>query len=131
YETFICSSAWTAPAGVTEATVEAWGGGGGGYGRSEDTSAVHRGAGGGGGAYAQSTLTVTPGDSYTVTVGQGGPAAPQGNPDFGDGEPSVFGENLVVAAGGQGAGQTTGGGNSVGGSVANSVGQIRCAGGSG
>ena len=63
---FTSSGTWTAPAGVTSIKAECWGGGGDGSGISGSTG----GAGGGGGEYAaEATLTVTPGHTYTVTVG--------------------------------------------------------------
>ncbi len=66
---FNASGNWTAPAGVTRINVQVWGGGGGGGGA---TSCSGYGSGGGGGGYAESILAVTPGTTYTVTVGAGG-----------------------------------------------------------
>lgn len=64
-KTFTSSGTWTAPAGVTSAKVEVWGGGAGGQWAS--------GPGGGGGEYAaENADTVVPGNVYTVTVGAGG-----------------------------------------------------------
>jgi len=104
---------FTVPAGITQITIEAWGGGGSGgsivsnY-SSAGGGSVAGGAGGagGGGGYSKSTISVIPGNSYTVTVGNGGPgviATPTpGNGTFGvDGGVSSFGA-LVVAAGGRG-----------------------------
>jgi hypothetical protein len=56
---------FTVPSGVTSLRVKLWGaGGGGGY---------YNAAGfGGGGAYSELTLGVTPGQVYTLVVGQGG-----------------------------------------------------------
>ena len=66
------SYTFVAPAGVTQVTVEAWGGGGAGGG---GTSGNTRGGGGGGGAYVKAIgVPVTPGNSYTITVGSGGTA---------------------------------------------------------
>jgi hypothetical protein len=68
-QTFTTSGAWIAPAGVTSIQVECWGGGGGG---GERTSTGASG-GGGGGAYAErATMGVTPGNSYSFTVGAAG-----------------------------------------------------------
>jgi hypothetical protein len=65
-DSFTTSGTWTAPAGVTSVDVEAWGGGGGGGNSSTRV-------GGGGGAYSKKlSITVVPGNSYTVTVGAGG-----------------------------------------------------------
>ena len=55
------------PAGVTCIQVEAWGGGG----KGGQRTSAGAGAGGGGGAYAKKFISVTPGNSYTVTVGGG------------------------------------------------------------
>ncbi|MBC7534637.1 MAG: hypothetical protein H7258_02975, partial [Ferruginibacter sp.] len=106
-QAFNSSAAFTVPAGVTSIKVEAWGSGAGGstgYG------------GGGAGAFAgNNSLTVIPGNTYTITVGNGGAA-------LNNGAASSF-ANLVVAAGG--------GSGNLGGTVANSTGTIRFAGGNG
>ena len=66
---FTTSGFFIVPAGVTNITVEAWGGGGAGGGVTGDRSAS---GGGAGGAYVKSIgLLVTPGNTYTVTVGTG------------------------------------------------------------
>jgi hypothetical protein len=103
---------WTACANDSLIVVECWGAGGGGA-RSQTN---HRcAAGGGGGAYVRDTITVTPGVTYTVTVGGGGegwmrgdvPALGAGTIDQAQrpGRPSFFanlgGDTLVLAAGGQ------------------------------
>lgn len=69
---FTLSGTWTAPAGITTIYVYMMGGGGGGGGRTGAN-----GSGGGGGASGSFTLfpipySVTPGNSYTVTIGAGG-----------------------------------------------------------
>lgn len=71
---------WICPSGVTSVKVECWGGGGGGGGGDgvDSSSHVVGGCGGGGGEYAaETTLTVVPGNSYTIIVGTGGTG---GNP---------------------------------------------------
>jgi hypothetical protein len=72
------SFSWVAPAGVTSVQVEAWGGGGsGGSATGQSTGGSFRAAAGGGagGCYVKSiSVPVTPGNSYTVTVGAGGVA---------------------------------------------------------
>ncbi len=55
------------PSGVTSIRIRVVGGGGGG---TQHPS--QGGGGGGGGGYAHGVFTVTPGTSYTVTVGAGG-----------------------------------------------------------
>jgi hypothetical protein len=68
-EVFTSSNTFTVPAGVTNLTVEAWGGGGKGGSRTSG-GGNFGGGGGGGGAYASKNITVVSG-SYTVTVGLG------------------------------------------------------------
>jgi hypothetical protein len=119
-DTFNASGTWVAPAGVTSVIVEAWGGGGGGHDGSN--AGDYGGGGGGGGAYASSVVTVTPGNSYAITIGAGGANGTPGN----NGGATSFDGSTVVAAGGRGAGSTTGGGT--GGTIAASTGTIRFAG---
>jgi hypothetical protein len=67
---FNSSSTWLCPPGVRSVDVRAFGGGGGGGGTDTNTGSAS--GGGGGGAFAKKTVTVTPGTTYTVTVGTGG-----------------------------------------------------------
>ena len=92
------SQTWTVPTGVTEIAVRLFGGGGGGY---------SSGGGGGGGHMAYKVFTVTPGTSYTITIGSGGAAS-------GDGGSTIFG-SLLTARGGDGGGSNTGGSGGTGG----------------
>ena len=55
---------WTAPAGLTSATVYVWGAGG--------SSGNGSNAPGGSGGYAEGIWSVTAGNTYTIVVGQGG-----------------------------------------------------------
>lgn len=55
---------WLCPPGVTSILVEGWGAGGGG--------GFAAGCGGGGGGYFAAIFPVTPGNTYTVTVGDAG-----------------------------------------------------------
>lgn len=89
WRVFSSNSTFTVPAGVSKLRVRVVGGGGGGK---------IGGAGGGGGGYAHGEFSVTPGDIYSVTVGDGGL---QG----GDGGTSSFG-SLISATGGKGASGT-------------------------
>ena len=105
---------WTAPPGVTSVSVVAVGAGGPGA-----ASTVSEVAGGGGGALAwRNNITVVPGQSYTVVVGEATTSAAGGH--------SLFIDSTVVRANGggrgtggvQGAGGTfvgQGGGNGGGG----------------
>jgi hypothetical protein len=143
--TFTTSGTWTCPAGVTSVTVQCWGGGGaGGSGTNGNTSANAAG-GGGGGAFAQSTLSVTPGTQYTVTVGAGGASTSPttGTLTGGSGGNSWFGgPSAILAAGGAGGSNSTAvaiGGIPVtlegiggpGGSAASSIGTFVYSGGNG
>lgn len=117
---------YTVPAGINSATVQAWGGGGGSGGNTAaSNSSVN---GGGGGAYASSVVSVTPGNNYTVTIGNGGTGTDAQNATGGAGGNSSF-SSLVVAAGGSGGGGNTTGG--AGGTTAASTGTVKFAGGSG
>jgi len=77
-QTFTTSGTFTVPAGVTQVTVECWGGGGGGGNTSHSGNGTSRGGGGAGGAYAKKVIGITPGN-YTVTVGSGGTGSNAGN----------------------------------------------------
>ena len=123
-QTFNSSGLWTAPAGVTSVDVQCWGGGGGGAYPSEFVA----GGGGGGGAYAASTVSVTPGNNYTVTVGAGG-TGPSSEGDGGAGGDSSFNGTSVVAKGGTGGTLIGDGGAS--GSAGASTGTTKFSGGNG
>jgi hypothetical protein len=58
---------WTVPAGITNVKLRIWGGGGAG-----GAGGGGAGGGGGGGGYSEGFYPVTPGQSYLVTVGNGG-----------------------------------------------------------
>ncbi len=125
---------WTAPAGVTNVTVEAWGGGGGGGGGSTNEG----GGGGGGGAYSTSTVSVTPGIGYSMVVGFGGGIGAYGGASAGgtggNGGDSSFGSSLVIAKsgnGGVGAQPWPAGAGGSGGAAGSSVGTTKYSGGSG
>jgi len=130
---------WTVPAGVSQITVEAWGGGGGGGGSNNYTYCQGAGGGGGGGgAYASSNLSVTLGQILQIVVGAGGTEVSGANGT--DGGPSFVGPDtdpahaFVLAANGTGGTANTAGGQppgGVGGMVKDSVGQTRIAGGNG
>ncbi|HXB12889.1 MAG TPA: hypothetical protein VNZ45_12960, partial [Bacteroidia bacterium] len=66
--TITSSGTWTVPAGVTSINLYLWGGGGAGGGSSQTSqSFFSNGGGGGGGACAVNTsITVTPGQVWTV-----------------------------------------------------------------
>ena len=129
-ETFTTAGAgtWTVPSvgsngfDVTSVNVEGWGGGGGG-GNSSGIGGLTVGAGGGGGAYAKkSSITVTPGGSIPYNVGAGGGSAATAT------DTNFNGAAAFNCDGGTGGNNTTPG---VGGSLANSVGDTKFAGGNG
>ncbi|MCU0832917.1 MAG: hypothetical protein MUC77_00575 [Chromatiaceae bacterium] len=123
------TTTWTVPTGVTSITVEAWGGGGGGGGRA-GSSGTATARGGGGGAYARGVLTVTPGSTYTLTVGAGGAGGAAGANAGSAGGNSTFGVGpLVRAAGGSGGSAATSGAGGLGGTLADSIGDLRFRGG--
>lgn len=124
--TFNASGSFVTPAGVTTATVEAWGAGGAGGG---STSNSDGGGGGGGGAYSKSTGVSVSG-TIPVTVGTGGVG------DNGAGNPggdSSFNTSTVVAKGGVGGSVTsgTGGPGGSGGLASASTGATKFNGGTG
>ena len=100
-------STFTVPANCDSLTVKAWAAGGGGGGKAN-------GGPGGGGGFAQADISVTPGESLTITVGGGGaggtgqfPATPAAGIGGGTTTPTAGG-----GAGGSGA---TDGSNGAGG----------------
>ena len=93
---------WTCPAGVTSVCVVAvGGGGGGGYQWSS-------GGGGGGGLGWKNNIAVTPGNSYTVVVGAGGPVGANAVNAGTQGGNSYFIALTTVAGYGSGRGGTLG-----------------------
>ncbi|HFN9836242.1 TPA: hypothetical protein ACHH4S_004142 [Yersinia enterocolitica] len=109
---FTSTATWTCPAGVTTVYIDACGGGGGGaYGTLNAT-----GGGGGGGAQAvrRSAINVSPGQTYTITIGLGGVAGVTGAVDGGNGGVTSLG-SLISLAGGVG-GKNNGTGSAPGGS---------------
>lgn len=106
-EIFTSSGTWTCPAGVTSIHVQVFGAGGAG-------GAGGDGAGGGGGAgghMKSSTLSVTPGITYTITVGTGGKAT---TTTGGTGGPTSF-SSLLSADGGTGGSISSAGSGGTGG----------------
>jgi autotransporter-associated beta strand protein len=121
--TFTSSGTWTAPAGVTNITVELWGGGGAGGGV---TTSGAEGAGGAGGQYAKKVVGVTPGTGYAIVV-PGTTAGTTGNGSAGG--DATFGGTTAVAKGGAGGGANNGDPGL--GSTASGVGDLVYAGGNG
>ncbi len=70
---FTGASSFIVPAGITRLEVEAWGPGGGGAGSTPSLGVGGNGGGGGGaGGYVKALVNVTPAESVTITVGNGG-----------------------------------------------------------
>jgi len=127
------STTWTVPANCTQVTLEAWGAGGGG-GNGDANSGG--GGGGGCGAYANNSIGVSPGQTYSITVGSGGaPSCYGGACAGGDSYIQISGYDQVRAAGGQGAQNgsdvANGGSGGAGGSAGSSTGTNRYSGGAG
>jgi hypothetical protein len=100
--TITSSQSWTAPAGVTAINYLLVGGGGGG---GSDNQWGTGGYGGNGGYVQYYSTTVTPGQSYSLVVGNGGSAAGSGGAGGTGGTTSGFGNS--VSGGGGGAGVNT------------------------
>ena len=112
---FPSSTTWTCPAGVTQITVELWGGAGGGAGIYTSSNGSytewHNGGSGGNGGYFRQTLTVIPGNQYAIVIGNGGTAGAYANAQSfptiicgsngSNGEVSTFG-GILTATGGSG-----------------------------
>lgn len=120
------ASTWECVFQVTSVQVECWGGGGGGGG----SSGVTGGSGGGGGAYAiETAYAVSPGTSYSVTVGAAGVCG-AANVDGGNGGDSWFSTTGTVYAQGGRLGVKAGGTAGAGGlATAPTVGDTKRAGG--
>jgi hypothetical protein len=88
---------WTCPDGITSVTVEVWGAGGAGGGSTSNASG---GSGGGGGGYTTASVSVTPGNTYTVTVGAGGTGS------TGNGTAGTASSFITLTANGGGGGET-------------------------
>ena len=102
-ESFTSSGVFSVPSGLTSVDVLVVAGGGG--------SGDWGGGGGAGGLIYRPGFPVTPGGTVTVTVGDGGAAAPWPNPGTRgqDGQDSTFG-TLVAKGGGEGGYHTVAGG---------------------
>ena len=95
------SGSWTVPSGVKTVEVTMIGAGGGGGGSAKGSDQCYEGGGGGGGACTQFTMEVSPGSSYSYTIGTGG--------NGGKGKTTaVQGGGIVGEAGGDGGATTFG-----------------------
>ena len=97
------TTSWTAPSDVTQIEVLVVAGGGSGAGGSGGGA----GGGGAGGLIYNNSYPVTPGQTYTVTVGAGGQASNRANFGY-TGSNSVFGALTAIGGGGGGCNTTAG-----------------------
>lgn len=108
-EFFTADGTFTVPDGVSMVFVTMVGGGGGG--RGGQAGETSQGGGGSGAEYIRIGVKVTPGNTYTVTVGAAGAAGASGLGAGGDGGVSSFpADNVTLSCnGGTGATTTSGG----------------------
>lgn len=107
------SPTWTCPAGVTSVDVTAVGaGGGGGAGPTVASGSSGSGGAGGGGQALRKTVTVVPGTTYAITIGNGGTGGALGASGGSGGVASTsFGALVTAFGGGPGAALNSGGGS--------------------
>ena len=112
--TYTSNTTFTVPAGVTSLQVAVAGGGGGGGSNSTSQAAAAGGAGAGGLVY-HSSLAVSSGQNYAITIGGGGNGASGGTASAGSaGSSSSWGGTITAnggGAGGAGATASAGAGN--------------------
>ena len=89
---------WVVPPGVTEVSIEAWGGQG-----ADAVDRLPDNGGGGLGGYASGTLTVTPGETLAIYVGGAGEGA-SGAGGFNGGAAGGYGSPGASCSGGFGGG---------------------------
>lgn len=132
---FVATSTWTCPQGVTTAVIRCWGGGG--AGGSTAATLGCRGGGAAGGCFVASAVNVTPGKVYTVTVGAalagGSIASGRSTAASNTGNDTWFNTaTTVIAKGGLGGTpSTTGAAGGATASTTGCVGAIQFAGGNG
>jgi hypothetical protein len=101
-ESLTGSADWTIPTGVSQVTVEMWGGGGGG-GAKAVTAQPGTGGGGGGGGYSRAVLTgLTPGNTIAYSVGAGGAGGTVTGPTDGQAGGNTTFVGVTTANGGGG-----------------------------
>lgn len=106
---------YTVPDGINQIYVQSWGGGSSG-GNSVNSSAYYGGSGGGGGGYVAKLISVSPGQTFNLTVGKGGLSSYYTSGPS-NGAASTFGA-LSAGGGSYGTGSNGGaGGVSTGGDV--------------
>lgn len=106
---FTSNGTFTVPSNVTEITVMAIGGGGSGGVQQQDTTGTEFAFGGNSGTLIIYTLSVSPGISYTVSIGAGGAAVTSSSTTSGNaGGSTSFGSILTAAGGAGGVAGTSG-----------------------
>lgn len=106
--TFGTTQSLAVPAGVTQMTVQAWGGGGAGGGAGGAGLTTGRGgAGGGGGAYAMAVVNVFPRATLSIIVANQVSGTTTGTGATGETSTIVDFENIIKAVGGNGGGANT------------------------
>jgi hypothetical protein len=95
---FTSNGTWTCPTNVYNVILTGFGGGGGGAGGKNNS---YGGGGGGGALPGCSIAPVTPGNTYSITIGGGG-AGGAANADGSPGQPTQFGTIFQVLGAGQG-----------------------------
>ena len=138
--TFGASTTWVCPANVTAVQIECWGAGGAGGSAYKPVAGNAFGGGGAGGSYAKkNSVSVVPGTSYTISIGEGGVSAISPNLTAVSGGDSWFGTGSVancLAKGGAGGQSVISSGSGIVGSggigsSTGSVGDLFFAGGNG
>ena len=120
------TSTFTVPAGVTSINIEAWGAGGAGGGATGTNSA---GGGGAGGGFARrNNFNVTPGATYTVTVGAGGIGSRNNGTAGGSSSVTNGATTILLAVGGKGASTATMNNSFTGGATALTTGNLNFSG---
>lgn len=107
FELFTSSTTWICPGGVEKVNAIVVGGGGGGGGGYILGGTSYAGGSGGFGGIGIGTTIVTPGQSYTVTVGAGGVGGAANSPGTAGGS-SIF-STITATGGGGGSGSGSGG----------------------
>lgn len=113
-QVFTSTGTFVAPSTCNSVSLFMVGGGGAGGSAFSSGANINASGGGGGGAVIQRDVAVTPGTSYTVTIGAGGSAVASGSGTGNAGAATTFGA-LVSAAGGGGGGNCTNGTSNAGG----------------
>lgn len=104
-QVFTSTGTWTAPSGCNAVELFLVGGGGGaGCAVTTGTNAHEGGGGGGGGEVLKTFISVTPGTTYTVTIGSGGSGATSSGAAGSVGSDSTFGALATAQGGGGGWG---------------------------